>query len=776
MKNWKRVFPFALLVLRLIPASSQEPFSGTEAFQYIETLCRPEFEGRKTGLDGARKAAEWIASRFQEWNLDPAGGMGSFIQEYPMIVTHQIKKSKLQLKNGLFGPVRYQQGNDFTVYFNSGSGKVTAEVVFVGYGISEPEKDWDDYAGIDVSGKIILIYRGLPQDGKNWSAQNERDYKMKAATAKGAAGILMLEARDWAIRGGTIHEEGYDPSMPAVAVSKKVARDIFQGTYRNLDNTLRDLAKKPQSFHTGKTVAIDLKLARLEPGIGQNVIGILRGNDPVLKNEYIVVGGHMDHNGTDPEGRTYFGADDNASGTSVVMELARTLAGSSHKLKRSVVFACFGGEEQGLRGSQFFADHPTVVPQDICLMFNFDMEGCGNGGGGLGGRNYFPAVVDTWAAALSDSVRKNLYVGRGWGYGGSDHAPFIVQGIPAFGFFSSGDHPFYHRLEDTPKTINVQSLQFIGDRASELIVQFADASGSLLFNGNLQGRCFLHLGSQMELDGGSCVQLGNLHPDSLTAMASQRCIHGMVVTLTKDTGRNADPSTLFAAADSFYTTVQKQNHFLIPFQNGGSLNQSSGSGKIAVALGLDERDLDVDDIGLFRNLLRLGVRFLRIQDPSSPLFDQDGWSPFGSTIVQLCQGKNIIMDWTIDDAYFTQNRLSGLEGKILLRMTPDDALNAPFGFEDLVQGKDRLAYIECSPGTNVQELMDLIARYGDQNVHFSVLHRCSGKKESSCPAPETWAYPLFQKVYESLSASKDKKSTYDDMTRILGENLKAFLN
>ncbi|MCU0643179.1 MAG: hypothetical protein MUC94_02870, partial [bacterium] len=158
-----------LIIIIIFPlfAPAQERFQAEKAVGYIQQLCQPEFEARKTGLPGARKAAEWIGSQFKAWGLQPGGDNGTFIQEYPMLVTTQKKTAQLILKNGLFGPVAYQDENDFHLYFNSGSGKTTAEVVFVGFGISAPEKGWDDYLGIDVRGKIAFIYRGTPGDGQD---------------------------------------------------------------------------------------------------------------------------------------------------------------------------------------------------------------------------------------------------------------------------------------------------------------------------------------------------------------------------------------------------------------------------------------------------------------------------------------------------------------------------------------------------------------------------------------------------------------------------------
>ncbi len=287
---------------------------------------------------------------------------------------------------------------------------------------------------------------------------------MRTAAAHGAAGLLMLDRDDWPIRGGTIHEEGYFPNLPACNISKKVARDIFHGTFKDLEQTLRGLDKKENSFALGRNLRLEVKMKRIEPGMGENVVGVLHGSDPVLRDEYIVIGGHMDHNGVGRDGHLYAGADDNASGTAVVLELARLFAAMPQKPKRSILFVGFGGEEQGLRGSKYFAYHPPAPAAKICAMLNFDMEGTGDGGAYLGGRNYLPQVLQALEAAMPDSLLDKTRFGRGWGMGGSDHSHFVEQGIPAIYFSSTGGHPFYHRIEDQP--VNPQRRLAPGCRRS----------------------------------------------------------------------------------------------------------------------------------------------------------------------------------------------------------------------------------------------------------------------------------------------------------------------
>ena len=761
-----------LISLATCSMSAQEQFRGERAYSYIETLCKPEFAGRKTGLPGARKAAEWIGQEFKQWGLKPAGDRGSFIQEYALLVTQEVSTAKYVLENGNFGPVTYQEGNDFTVYFNSGSGKISSEVVFAGDGISEPEKGRDDYAGIDVKGKIVLIYRGVPEDGKDWSKENERDYKMNVATRHGAAALLILEQREFAIRGGTIHEEGYNAQMPAVAVSRKMVRDIFQGLYRNLGDVIRDLAKGPQSFATGRRVSLSVDVQRIEPGRGENVVGLLPGTDPKLKDEFIVIGGHMDHNGMSPDGHYYVGADDDASGTSVVMELARAFASRKSGLKRSVLFIGFGGEEQGLRGSKYFAAHPTVPQEKICAMFNFDMEGCGDGGGGFGGRNLFPAGVQDYVTFLPDSVRKKLQVSRAWGMGGSDHSYFIDKGIPALGFFSSGDHPFYHEEEDVPKTINVQSLQFVGDCAAGLLEKLANERASLLYEGVRTGRCFLMFGDQidfepeagftsvLEKDAGNAVRL-----------TERMGIHGLVLPVTGAGSILPDAKDLCSAADSASQWVKGDAEHFLRFKNGNSLSDGAGAGKLALAFRIDGTGPLGGNVSSLRNIARLGLNFFHFGTVDDPAFAGGKLTQFGSQVFRTLKDEHVIVDWAVGDIAIAESVLKEFDGKVIVRLKPELLRDLLRRVPELATSRNVLLVAECCQETAAADLSELVDAAGEHGLHISVAsHFCRGTNRPD------WTYRLLQELYGLRLEAKGEEPAYQEMVKVLGGNMRAFLN
>jgi len=771
--NTKKLLLIGILILGLTTALiAQAKFSSENAYQYIEELSKPEFGGRKTGLTPARKAAEWIASKFEEWGLEPGGDNGTFIQEYPMLVTQQKRMAKLELKNGAFGLVKYRENNDFTLSFNSGSSKGTAEVIFIGYGLLAPDKGWDDYADVDVMGKIILLTRGRPDDGKDYSKEMERKTMMEIAVRKGALAMLMMSSREFPIRGYTVSKDAYQSTLPVFNISRKMARDIFQGTLKNMDNTIRDLSKSPQSFATGKIMKLETAYERIEPGIGENTIAILPGTDPVLKNEYIVLGAHMDHNGMSPDGMIFAGSDDNASGTAVVMELARIFKSSGKKLKRSVVFAGFGGEEQGLIGSKYFADNPTMPFHGICLNFNFDMVGAGDGTGSYSGMNYFPDVFKELLASYPESLREKVSTRRGSGMGGSDHAHFIKQGIPSFGFRSSGDHPFYHRFEDNMNCINKEALQFVGNRASEMLEKMGNYSTSLLFNNIHQGRTFVLFGDQVAFDMPEAM-----HEEIVTDLEGfirdrfTLGLHGMVIPLNDTSSTDDEILDLYKTAGKLPIWIDSKKDMLVSFNNSQSFNDAAGNEKLTALMGIQGTTCLENQPGHFRNLTKIGIDVLTISDASDPLFEMGSVSDFGMQILKTCKDRKVVLDWTIDDIELFISTLNSYEGKVILRLNARDLDPIEPALSELLKKENILLVAQCNPSCRASDLSNMIDAVGDRNIHFSGVSFILDHDADPF-------YRLIKEFYDIRlkEKDKDKREVYSTMVRILGGNMKAMLD
>ncbi|MFH0755898.1 MAG: M28 family peptidase [Bacteroidota bacterium] len=351
---------------------SPETLYGT-----VDTLSSEEFEGRLTGHRGYNRSVEWVTGKFASWGIKPLGENGGFLQYFPQPYNDVLPGCELILHAGSKGEDKsYEYVEEFIPGSTSGNGELTAEVVYAGYGISAPELGYDDYAGMDVQGKIVLLEREAPvgpehKEFLSWRPYTFHQYKLHNAVRHGAAGMLY----NYHIANpNNDHVEGFVYSH----VGNAVMEDLFRKNGHRPEKTVEKIGRKrvPRSFETGKTVTLK-NITKYHPdGVGSNVIGMIEGSDPNLKNEYILVGGHLDHLGKCYT--TMPGANDNASAVSVTLGLAEALSKSGIQLKRSVVFVLFGAEEAALKGVQYFLKHPTIPGLDQVAGF-INMDGVGIG-------------------------------------------------------------------------------------------------------------------------------------------------------------------------------------------------------------------------------------------------------------------------------------------------------------------------------------------------------------------------------------------------------------
>ncbi len=465
-----RIIPFSvLLVLGLsagLSAQSLDPdvakaldrISGPEAYSFVKKLASPEFAGRLTGHEGYTAAAEWAAGVFRSWGLKP-GGKGGFLQPYPSSIS-VIKNAEMSvfLPDGKSGPGREQSfreiklvpQEEFLPLLFSDSGDRTGGTVFAGWGISAPELGYDDYAGLDVKGKFVFCFRGTPDGDKKYQEYDEHRTRMKTALDKGALGIIYIYPEVVSNPNGD-RLKGFTPAIVTDKVMDSILKEIGSST-AELKKSLQGF-KRPISFPLRARVGLKVEAEYFPDAVGYNIIGYVEGRDPKLRGECIVIGGHFDHNGLHM-GLLFGGADDNASGSATVMETARAFASLKSKPRRTLVFVLFGGEEQGLEGSQYFADHPPSFIKRMDAMFNFDMTGEGDGLGGavsLGADDLRKNIED---ADRTVKIIRNLGAIRDIGVRGSDHAAFHAKGIPVAVFGSNGPHLAYHQTGDNIFRIN----------------------------------------------------------------------------------------------------------------------------------------------------------------------------------------------------------------------------------------------------------------------------------------------------------------------------------
>ncbi|MFZ2286223.1 MAG: M28 family peptidase [Bacteroidales bacterium] len=435
--------------------------SSEEIAGWMAKLCAPEFNGRLAGTAEYLAAAGWVADKMKEWGIKPAGDSGSYFQwfDHPYTVVNDIGALQLQIpqKDGKTIIKGYAAPADYYPGMNSGNGEVTAEVVWVGYGVSAPELNYDDYNGIDVKGKIVLMNRDVPfKDVRNpeytkWVKYCYHQYKVENAAAHGAAGMLYIDGNS------SNPNISYIENMIVCGIGPEPLADIFAGIGKDNASLLQQTDKtfKPTSFATGKTMTIMANTTRHPDGKTCNVVGMIEGTDPVLKDEVIIIGGHLDAVGN-AGGLLVAGGFDNASGIIDIMAAAKALAASGIKLKRTVMFLMIGGEEAGLLGSKFYTRNP-VFPKDKTVTYiNLDMVGNGTGlavsasatCAGLTG--YFKAANDKY---IHRPMRVSTSGGSFFGRPRSDGLVFLADGFRTMSISTTdGVKPVYYHLPGDDET------------------------------------------------------------------------------------------------------------------------------------------------------------------------------------------------------------------------------------------------------------------------------------------------------------------------------------
>lgn len=477
-------------------------------------------EGRGVGTNGINAAADYIASAYKEAGLKPAPGAEGYFQPFTLRGDAKIQGEPVLAFKGGDGKVVEPTRAEFSpLAIGSGGRLIGTPLVFVGYEITAKDEakglDYDDYAGLDVKGKAVIILRREPQlddekslfAGTQTTAYATFNHKASNAFKRGAAAVLFvndkagLKGKDDLIL--PLNGAGSDQNspIPFVMVSRTSVDTLMQAAgllkLEELEAQI-DRDFKPQSRAIENyTLTADITIDR--SGLtAKNVIGVLEGAGP-FKEETIVVGGHYDHLGSGgltsgslaPFNRNiHNGADDNASGTATVMELARRLGKRADPLPRRIVFMAFSGEERGLLGSRHYVEHPLIPLDQTVMMLNFDMVGRLNDKDeltvmGLGSTPNLEAIVD--ALGTADGFKVKKVKGVSDGFGGSDHESFYGKGIPVF-FAFTGLHNDYHRPSDDTERINFPGMLRVADFGELVLLDVARRPSRPAFVGASQPR------------------------------------------------------------------------------------------------------------------------------------------------------------------------------------------------------------------------------------------------------------------------------------------------
>jgi hypothetical protein len=479
-----------LLPLLLLPLLAAGASISPKAYQAdVDYLASPKLKGRATGSAELEAAAAHIANQFKSFGLKPAVGT-SFEQPFSVTINaHLGPANHFRIQDGA-AKAELGSAKDYIPYSFSSSGMYAGGVVFAGYGITAADLHYDDYAGLDVKDKFVMILRDEPQehDAKSVFGGTEltsnANVALKASNAKahGARGVILVN--DQAAHPGDPDKLPVfgaatgptDAGIFFVQVRAVLAEAWFKAEGRDLAETQagidRDL--QPRSFALTKLnldLAVDI---RHDTKTVHNVEAYLPGQT----QEYVIIGAHYDHLGLGDEhslapsqiGTIHPGADDNASGTAGVIELARWFS-TRPKPKRGILFVTFAGEELGLLGSSWFVNHPLLPLQNAVAMINMDMIGRIREGkvyvNGSGTGSSLPKLIEEIPAPAG----LHLDLSEKLGYGGSDHMSFTIKSVPVL-FFFSGLHGDYHKPSDTPDKINsadaAKLLDYVGAVATRL--------------------------------------------------------------------------------------------------------------------------------------------------------------------------------------------------------------------------------------------------------------------------------------------------------------------
>jgi len=495
------VLLFLLLVFSGFASGSLplQELSTDRYMQHVSFLASDDLKGRGNGSAELERAAEYIAAQFRSYGLQPAGDKGSYFQKFEITVEREYgPKNTLQVT----GTAR-QKDKDFVTMPVSSSGIYEGPIVFVGYGMTSESLKWDDYAGVDVKGKAVLAFRHDPEE-TNPSGRFAKDPAMpstfinKARNARlhGATAILFItdpnnhSGEADAVGKATSELEFRDSSILAMHVTRESVASLFTQAGKNMADVQKaiDQDARPQSFEfPNSRVRISTDIKSIRKTI-RNVMASVRGSDPQLRNEWVVIGAHYDHLGLgDPNnslskadvGKIHHGADDNASGTAGVLELAKLISANKQAFKRSILLMTFSGEELGLFGSNHFVNNPTVPLASIAAMINMDMIGRLSNRPlnvmGTGTSPDFPG----WVTDANKAVGLNLAFSSG-GHEGSDHVSFNGKRIPTL-FFFSGLHSDYHRPTDTADKIDGKGAIQVLSLVAGTLESIANAPGKLLY-------------------------------------------------------------------------------------------------------------------------------------------------------------------------------------------------------------------------------------------------------------------------------------------------------
>lgn len=479
----------------LPPSISPDPQAIERLRADVAYLASPELKGRGTGDEGAKLAADFIAKRFTELGLLPFGdkdekGQATYFQRFSARVGAKVDPPSLSFESGKPAKKTVMEANAMVTADGSASGTISGEAVFVGYGIVAPALNWDDYAGANLEGKIAVILSGAPKvEGKDKKPDVLRDfgsirYKLRTAREHKAVGVIVIAAGDEL---PAAPNDSTSMGLPAL-IAKRSNADKFLSGAKLADKKTWEVTASSKARPLGKNIISITTTINPIVKDAWNVVAMLPARSTSkTASEWVVMGAHYDHLGMGetsasraPGSNTpHLGADDNASGTALLLESARRFSKLETKPARNIAFIAFGAEEIGAIGSHHWVQNPPIAINSVVAMVNADM---------VGRLRDDKLVVDgTKTAANWEEVAKaanlglnlNLVFGAE-GFGASDHASFTAARVPV-SFLFTGVHDDYHKPSDTADKINFAGQERVTTLASRIALAAAERPDRMVF-------------------------------------------------------------------------------------------------------------------------------------------------------------------------------------------------------------------------------------------------------------------------------------------------------
>ena len=485
----KKLFIILVCLTAVSYAENNSDITVQELKEHIQYLASDSLKGRKAGTPEGKLAADYIRKTIENNDID-------FLVDDGFQTLSVVTHLEMGNQNGFqVGPIAGEVTKDFIPSAISDNGALNADVVFAGYGfdIKTDNLVWNDYDSVMVKDKWVMLLLGDPEPDSLTSAfAAYSDIRKKCMVAKdqGAGGVIFTAGKEYdkndELPDLAIRDSHISAGLPVVYVKRAFADSFLKTiTIDSLEKKI-NTHRKSASFETGLLANISTEVMRIKSPT-QNVVAVLQGSDPVLKNKYIIIGAHYDHLGFGGPGSgsrrpdtsaVHNGADDNASGVSAIMEIFEKLDAHRESLKQSVIFVAFAAEEMGVLGSNYFVQHPPVDLKNVTCMINLDM---------VGRLKEALSVSGTGTAAgLQEIVegmgkKHNLKLALSpEGYGPSDHSSFYAADIPVLMFFT-GAHEDYHTPFDDADKIDFDGMKKVSDLVYDIVLQLANRSETLVF-------------------------------------------------------------------------------------------------------------------------------------------------------------------------------------------------------------------------------------------------------------------------------------------------------